>query len=334
MSGLKATPDSLCPDGFSGSAEERDRYSAVVATCSSLVAGLQGVEFLWHEPLARHTTFRLGGPAACLARPQTEDALRALIEVVAEHRIPHIVLGGGSNILAPDGLLPVLVIQLTGCRCDPSISGSGSGGGVPVHSGAGTMLSRFLGFCLRNDLGGLEYLVGIPGTVGGALVMNAGTGEGTVSDSLDWIELLDPEGLRHRLPGSELRAGYRDMGLPRDWVVLGGCFRLQRSSGRFLRARMRDLMTKRRSTQPLGLASAGCIFRNPPEAPAGELIEKSGLKKLRIGGAEISGKHANWVINLGSAKSGDVLALIRHVENEVFRNFGVRLEREIRILTP
>ncbi len=333
MNDANTMPNCLCPPGACGSSEDRDRYSDVVSICSSLARELTDADFKWHEPLAFHTTFRIGGPAACLARPRTEASLRALIEAAAEMHVPYVVLGGGSNILAPDGLLPALIIQLTGLSSGPVVSGDASGGEVRVYAQAGTMAPRFLGFCLRNDLGGLEFLVGIPGTVGGAVVMNAGTKEGKVSDSLLWVDFLDSGGCGRRSLRRELKAGYRDMGLPDGAVVLGGCFGLRRSSGGLLRAGMRDLMARRRATQPLGLASAGCIFKNPPGCAAGELIEKSGLKKLRIGDAEISGKHANWIVNVGEAKSGDVLALIRRAENSVFENFGVRLEREIRILS-
>lgn len=320
------------PHGLS--AEECDRYSAVVSLCWCVLGALPDVEFKWHEPLALHTTFRVGGPVACLARPRTEGALLALMERVRENFIPHIVFGGGSNLLAPDGPVPMLAVQLTHAAAGVSFNRSRSVSRPLVYVGAGVPLPRLLRFCLGNDLSGLEFLVGIPGMVGGALVMNAGTGDRCIAEPLEWIDALDGAGQRHLLFKADLPARYRCMGLPEDWMVLGGSFRLETPSGRSLRSEMRELMIHRKATQPLGLASAGCVFKNPEEAPAGALIEKAGLKGFRMGDAQVSSKHANWIVNLGRAKAREILALISLVENEVFGKFGVRLEREIRILTP
>lgn len=320
------------PEGLS--AEECDRYSAVVSLCWNVLGELQDVEFKWHEPLAYHTTFRVGGPAACLARPRSESALLALLERVRENSVPYVVLGGGSNVIVTDGPIPALVIQLIHVAAGLAFSKGRSSSRPLVVVGAGVPISRLLRFCVRNELGGLECLVGIPGSVGGAVVMNAGTAEGTIAETLEWLDALDGAGQRQLVFKADLPAGYRCMGLSEDWLILGGAFRLRVSSGRSLKREMRSLMVRRKATQPLGWPSAGCVFKNPVEAPAGALIERAGLKGFRMGNAQVSDKHANWIINLGSARARDILALISLVENEVFGKFGVRLEREIRILSP
>lgn len=297
----------------------------------SFVDGLPGIEFRWWEPLARHTTFRVGGPVWCLARPRDEDALESLMKRVRERSIPCVVLGGGSNVLAPDEPWEVLAVQLN-LACSGLVVEDLEGGGVQVHAGAGVGLSRLLRCCLRSGLGGLEFLVGIPGSIGGALVMNAGTRDGCMHDVLEWVELMDRGGRRRRLNVSEIPGGYRSMGLPEGWIVLRACLNLRRTPVARSKAAMRDIMKKRRSGQPVECASAGCVFKNPPSLSAGELIDRAGLKGFRVGDAEVSTKHANWIINRGRATASDILCLIRHIEGEVFRMFGVSLEREIRVL--
>lgn len=298
----------------------------------SALVELADVEFRWQEPLSRHTTFRVGGPVSCLARPRNEKALGSLMRVIRDQMIPCLVLGGGSNVLAPDGPWEMLALQLTlACsnivRCEEV-----SGDRVLVHVGAGVRLARLLRFCLSNGLGGLEFLVGIPGTIGGAVVMNAGTKEGEVADVLRWVDIMDQQGEKRRLDRTELKASYRCMGLPENAMVLGVCLQLSFSSNELLRRRFYEIMERRRLNQPLGWPSAGCVFKNPPGMSAGLLIEKSGLKGHRVGGAEVSQKHANWIINRGDAKARDIIALICHIEECIAANFGVRLEREICVL--
>jgi len=298
----------------------------------SALSELNDVEVMWQEPLARHTTFRIGGPVSCLARPRTEKALIDLIRTVRLYNMPHFILGGGSNLLGPDEPWDVVAIQ-PGLACSKigwiDTSGKGS---IGLYVGAGVRVAQWLRFCLQHGLRGAEFLVGIPGMVGGALVMNAGTREGCIADGLIQIDILDGEGKRRQVPRSELSPVYRSMQLPKEWIVLGGCFELQPSGNRALRLRLLELMRQRKRNQPLGWPSAGCIFKNPPSVSAGALIDRSGLKGLRLGDGQISEKHANWIINRGNARARDVIALIECMEKRVFENFGVRLEREIKIL--
>jgi UDP-N-acetylmuramate dehydrogenase len=193
-------------------------------------------------------------------------------------------------------------------------------------------LPRLLGYCLKMQLGGLEFLVGIPGTVGGALVMNAGTRDGSIADALLWVDVLDENNRRRHISRSDLTPGYRSMGLPENWVILGGGFGVDAWVNGSLRGRLSKLMRHRKSTQPPAAPSAGCVFKNPEGHAAGALIEKAGLKGFRIGDAEVSNRHANWIINRGRARAQDVMTLIEHIEDRVERASGIRLEREIRII--
>jgi UDP-N-acetylmuramate dehydrogenase len=298
----------------------------------SLVVGLPELELKWRVPLARYTTFRVGGPVFCLVRPRTEAALIRLMREMRKVRVPFFILGGGSNLLLPDDPWNGLAIQLD--LCSGNISSDNQTGTLPAHLtvGAGVRLSRLLRYCLGNGLGGLEFLVGIPGTVGGALVMNAGTRKGAIADVLLQVDVLDDEHRRRCILRSELSPGYRSLGLPGGWVVLGCCLKVEGCAAGIQRARLVEIMRERKMTQPLGWPSAGCVFKNPEGHAAGALIEKSGLKGLRMGDAEVSRQHANWIINRGHARARDVVALIEHIETCVHRDFGIRLEREIRIV--
>ncbi|MGA2402269.1 MAG: UDP-N-acetylmuramate dehydrogenase [Syntrophobacteraceae bacterium] len=299
---------------------------------SSALEAVPDVEFRLDEPLARHTTFRVGGPVRVFARPRSERALCALLEQIRDLDIPFVVLGGGSNVLAPDGPREMAVIQLS-LACNKLLhSEQRTKKGTILYAGAGTKLQELIRYCIENGLEGLERLSGIPGTVGGAVVMNAGTPSGAISDNLLHVDLVDPDAGRRLIRREELPPGYRTMGIPENSIVLGACFKLRACSSDILKARAEQILQNRRRTQPLRYPSAGSIFKNPEGQLAGALIDKAGLKGYRMGGAEVSRKHANWIINRGNAQAGDILGLIEKIENEIYGTFGVRLEREIRIL--
>jgi UDP-N-acetylmuramate dehydrogenase len=300
---------------------------------TAALAELPGLELLWNEPLARHTTFRVGGPVTCLVRPRSVTALQSLLPWLRKHDIPHVLLGAGSNLLAADGGWDGVAIQLTLCcqeLCrEPLEDGAGT---EEVRAGAGVKLARLLRFCVQQGLAGFEPLIGIPGTVGGSLVMNAGTRGGSISDTLCAVTLVDEAGTPRVLRKSELQIGYRCMQLPEGSCILEAAFHLQPEAPQALRARLRSILRQRRETQPLAFPSAGCVFKNPPGQAAGALIERAGLKGLCCGDAQISTKHANWIINLGRATAQDILTLVRIAEERVFQEFGIHLEREIRVL--
>jgi len=299
---------------------------------SSALASIPDVEFRLDEPLARHTTFRVGGPVRLLARPRSEKALFALLEPIRELDIPFIVLGAGSNVLAPDGPWEMSVIQLH-LACNRLLRSEQRAEDQKVlYAGAGTKLQQLILYCIENGLEGLESLAGIPATVGGAIVMNASTSLGAISDSLVDIDLLGPHGERRSIRRDQLTPGYRTMGIPESSIVLGASFKLRPCSRDIVKARVEQIIKNRRQTQPLRFHSAGSIFKNPVGRFAGSLIEKAGLKGYRIGDAEVSRKHANWIINRGHALARDIIELVERIENEVYGTFGVRLEREIRIL--
>jgi UDP-N-acetylmuramate dehydrogenase len=296
------------------------------------LAELKDVELLWDEPLARHTTFRVGGPVKCLARPLTEEALITLLSFLRERNLPYIILGGGSNVLAPDVAWDILVVQLTRCASGVVQETAENDGTVRVSAGAGVTNSRLLRYCIRNELSGLEFLAGIPGTLGGAVIMNAGTCEGCLSDVLEEVEVLTSRGLRLRIEKEKLPVGYRHMGLPDGCTVLGVTVRLRLEESDSIQRKIRQILHARKQTQPFGKPSAGCIFKNPIGQSAGLLIDTAGLKGYRIGNAEVSEKHANWILNLGNARAEDILSLIEHVERTVLHRFGISLEKEVRVL--
>lgn len=290
------------------------------------------VEIRKEEPLARHTTFRVGGPVRLLARPRSEKALFALLDSIRELGAPFIILGEGSNVLAPDGPWEMIVVQLH-LACKGFLPGSQkTGGETTLYAGAGARLPELIRFCVENGLEGLEALAGVPATVGGALFMNASTSLGAISDPLLRLDLLDPDGTKRSVGREQLNPGYRTMGVAQNCVVLGACFKLRPCPNGVLKERMETMLEKRKKTQPAGYPSAGSVFKNPAGQFAGALIEKAGLKGCRIGDAQISEKHANWIVNRGKATAKEILELIEKTENEIYASFGVRLEREIRIL--
>jgi UDP-N-acetylmuramate dehydrogenase len=236
-------------------------------------------------------------------------------------------------VLAGDDPMDGVVIQLVHACSEIRVLGTASGRGVEVYAGGGIRLSRLIRFCMESGLSGVEGLVGIPGTIGGAAVMNAGTRGGCLADVLLWLDVLDGDAVRQRVELKELKPEYRCMGLPRDWTVVGACLSLHETTGTDeMRRRLRADMKRRKATQPLAWPSAGSVYKNPPDAPAGLFIEKAGLKGFSVGGASISEKHANWILNLGGATAADVRAVMNHIEKSVLEEFGVCLQREILIL--
>jgi UDP-N-acetylmuramate dehydrogenase len=298
---------------------------------------LPEIDFCWQEPLARHTTFRVGGPVTCVARPCAEQALVQLLRWLRARRITHLVLGAGSNVVAPDDPWEAVVIKLDGCcnTLEPGQSGAvpdPAGADQYLTVGSAVRLARLTRYCLENALTGLEFMVGIPGSVGGALVMNAGTQTGSIEDALCAITMLDAAGHKNRVKKPQLLIGYRSLALPPGTLILSAVLGLQRGVAADIRSRVRTLMQQRRLTQPLNWPSAGCIFKNPPGQAAGALIERAGLKGMRLGDAQVSLKHANWIVNLGQARARDIVALIKHVEERVYQEFGLRLQREVQVL--
>lgn len=291
-------------------------------------------------PLSGKTTFRIGGPAAWFAEPESEEALRVLVREARDARLAVRVLGGGSNVLVDDAGVDGLVIRLG--RMAPEHPGSPRDAGfhtVDVDAGRGRVcvgasvpLGRLLRVCGDAGLAGLELFAGIPGTVGGALAMNAGGGhpdarEG-LADRAAWVDVMRFDGRVERLAPPAWRPVYRDGGVGQG-VVLRAAFALAKDEPVHVRARTVERARIKEATQPVGWPSAGCVFRNPPEGSAGRIIDRAGLKGASVGDAAVSEKHANFIINKGAATARDVNALIDQVQRVVAEKSGVHLEREI-----
>lgn len=278
------------------------------------------------EPLSLHTYFRIGGPAEVMVYPADLEDVKVLLKVVRDDTIPLLILGSGSNMLALDGGVRGLVINLSRTFLDLHVIGE------QIRCGAGIRTSRLLALSAMNGLTGLEGLAGVPGTVGGAIKGNAGTPLGAIIDHLDWIRIVDGLGEERYLTREELNPGYRHCTLPMGSVIIETCFTLRRARVVEIRGMISTLLARRNLTQPVEGRSAGCIFKNPPGDFAGRLMECAGLKGIRHGNAQISEKHGNFVVNLGGSTAAEVLWLIERARIEVMAKTGVALELEIQIV--
>ncbi len=277
-------------------------------------------------PMSECTTWRCGGVADLLYQPGSLGDLSTYLASL-DGSVPVTWLGRGSNVLVRDGGMRGVVIQLSdplsGIAVDPP----------EVQAQGGAPCARLAAATAAAGLRGLEFLAGIPGTVGGALAMNAGAAGSEIWDYVHHIETLDRQGDVHRFRADEIEVGYRYAQLPPGHGVVLGVFHLQRDEDAMAaRQRIQELMARRRETQPVAQASSGSVFRNPPGQHAAELIEAAGLKGYRIGGAEVSKTHANFIVNDGQATARDVEALIEYVRKAVADHSGVQLELEVRIL--
>lgn len=279
------------------------------------------------EPLSAHTSFRIGGPAALIAFVKSEAELAALLRAAAQCGIRPRVLGAGTNVLAPDEGLDGLVICTKDC-----LLGLRALDGGRIEAMAGETLAHAAVFARAQSLTGLEFAHGIPGTVGGGIYMNAGAYGGEIAQIAEETTVLMTDGSRRVLRGAEQAFAYRTSAFEHmDCVIVKTVFSLRPGNAEEITARMRELMEKRRASQPLELPSAGSTFKRPAGAYAGALIEASGLKGRGVGGAEVSRKHAGFVVNRGGATAKDVLETIELVQKTVYADSGFRLEPEVRI---
>lgn len=293
-----------------------------------LAAALPGLELRDNEPMYRHTTFRVGGPVTLMALPRSVEELSTAVSLAREAGIEPFFLGRGSNLLVADRGAEAFLIKLAGGLDRLELLGENS-----LYVGAGVTLAQAAVFALEHALTGLEFAHGIPGTLGGGVFMNAGAYDGELSQVISWADCLDESGRRFRLEGPDLELGYRTSVFSRKpWVVTGARLDLTPGDPAAIRARMEDLSHRRRSKQPLEFPSAGSTFKRPAGHFAGALIQEAGLKGVRIGGAQVSEKHAGFVVNTGGATSDDILSLIRLVRDTVLEKTGVLLEPEVRML--
>jgi len=279
-------------------------------------------------PMSRHTSLRVGGPADAVATPATREEMARLLAVCSAQRIHHVILGSGFNALVLDGGFEGVVIRTSQWRRLEERPGG------RLRAETGVSHSQITNFCVERGLSGLEFGCGIPGSVGGWVAMNAGIRDREVKDAILEIEVMSPTGasVRH-LKRDELHFAYRALrGLAVGSVILSALFAVRISTPARLRAEVDRLLAMRSDSQPLNLPSCGSVFKNPPGDYAGRLIESVGLKGRRIGDAQISPVHANFITNMGSATAGDVLALIEEAQKKVFDATGVRLVPEVRIM--
>ena len=279
------------------------------------------------EPLSEHTTFEIGGPADVFVTPDDADELAEVIAACKEAHAPYFVLGCGSDLLVSDEGYRGVIVSLTEGLMGVAVDGR------EMSCQAGVSLREASEMACELGLSGLEFACGIPGTIGGACFMNAGAYDGCIADVLKSVRVLMPDGSVDTLGVDELDLGYRksriaDEGL----VVLSATFALKKGDPEVIRETMDDLTRRREEKQPLDKPSAGSTFKRPEGHFAGKLISDAGLKGWRSGGAAVSKKHAGFVVNLGGATAADVHAVIEHVQDEVERQFGVRLEPEVRFL--
>jgi UDP-N-acetylmuramate dehydrogenase len=280
---------------------------------------------LLDEPLGPYTWMKIGGPAQFLVRPRTVDELVEVVRHCHDERIPVRMLGGGSNILVRDEGVSGAVVQLAG-----DAFGRIEIDGTTVRAGAGAQLSQAISHSVKAELAGLETLSGIPGTVGGALRGNAGGRSGDIGQFVDSVTAMNAKGEISTRRGNELWFGYRESNID-ELVILEATFSLQPGDPQEITRRMRKLWIMKKATQPLSFQSAGCIFKNPRGLSAGSLIEQAGLKGIRVGNAEISDRHANFIVTHPNARSEDVLRLVDLARSKVSEQFGVDLELEIKI---
>jgi UDP-N-acetylmuramate dehydrogenase len=286
------------------------------------------------EPLERHSTFRIGGPADLLCLPETMDDLCEVVRWVAANGVPWLVIGNGSNLLFPDEGFRGVVIKIRGNTPAPGTLWDLSQEDEHIRAGAGVSLARLAWFAASAGLSGVEFGTGIPGVVGGSIRGNAGAHGSQLGDWVDSIEVVRPPDTVTVLRTDRVGFRYRHTALDAAAIITGAVFRLRPDRPEDIRDRIREFTEYRKQTQPSADQSAGCIFKNPPAASAGQLIDRAGCKGLRIGEAMVSERHANFIINCGQATAADTLRLIDAVRERVLTHAGIVLELEVRILKP
>ena len=302
-------------------------YSALAHSLREALPGLELREF---EPMKERCSFKIGGPARLMLLPASAEEAAAALGILRSAGADTLICGNCTNLLIPDeGYMGAVV-----CMSRPA----GSIGLVDetrVRAGAGATLNALAVFAAQHSLAGLEFAHGIPGSVGGGAAMNAGAYGGELKDVLESVEFVDTDGEIKSLPVGELGMGYRRSAFSDTYkLITSAVFRLGPGNGEEIRARMAELIEKRRASQPLEYPSAGSTFKRPKEGYAAAMIDRCGLKGLSVGGAAVSEKHAGFVINTGGATWFDVVALMAEIQRRVYERFGVELEPEVKIIKP
>jgi len=279
------------------------------------------------EPMYRHTSFRIGGPADVFVRPESIKSAVDVINACRENGIPATVIGNGTNLIVRDGGIRAVVIQLADNVSSYEVTGES------ISAEAGILISRLSRIALDHGLAGLEFAEGIPGTLGGAVTMNAGAYDGEMSMVVSRTEYLRPDGSICWIENEQHRFGKRSSIIQTEGgTVLRTVIRLRKGDRKGIKEKMDDFKARRREKQPLDMPSAGSIFKRPEGYYAGKLVQDCGLRGYRIGGAEVSALHCGFIVNTGNATAADVISLIEYIRDAVFKKFGVVLETEVKII--
>lgn len=285
------------------------------------------ISICFEEPLSKHTSFRIGGPAEAMAFPKNREELAELLKKSCLWDRKPVILGAGTNVLAPDEGMKGLIICLKDC-----LDGMERVDGTSIRVMAGVTMARAAVFAASQGLSGLEFAHGIPGTIGGGVYMNAGAYGGELGSLCREVELMDREGKTHVLTHEQMDFSYRHSCLEEtDWIVVSALLSLEPGKEETIRARMKELQAKRLASQPLNYPSAGSAFKRPQGGYAAALIDQAGLKGFRVGDAAISEKHGGFAVNLGKATAGDMKTLLKEVSEKVEAQSGIHLEPEIRV---
>jgi len=297
----------------------------LVAELISNIAGKENV-FI-DEPMSKHTSFKVGGNADLLVLPQNADQLIEIVEICKERQCPFFVMGNGTNLIVKDKGIRGVVIKTFGglqnFKVDDDI----------IEAESGILLSKLSNIALKNSLTGLEFASGIPGTLGGAVTMNAGAYHGEMKDVVVWTRYLDKQGLVKEIEDEQHQFGYRTSFIQKNGgIILKSRLNLRKGNSSEIKAMMEDLEKRRKDKQPLDMPSAGSVFKRPEGYYAGQLIENCGLRGYSIGGAQVSNKHCGFIVNNGNATAEDVITLIKFVQDTVKAKFGVELQTEVKIV--
>lgn len=291
------------------------------------------------EPMARHTYFKVGGPADAFIAPESTEDLTQIVIWTQKTGIALLIIGDGTNLLVRDDGIRGIVLVLA--KCTKKISKKADKNQeVIIVAPAGKKLHELCSFAIKNGLGGMNFAVGIPGTVGGAITMNAGTSVGSTGDVLEDVLIMHPDGKTKRINRREIDFSYRNISFGKEIntdqdrpIILEGSFRLYPADAAMLKEEAEEILKVRRKKQPINFPSAGSFFKNPEQGKAaGRLIEQAGLKGKKIGGAQVSEKHANFIINTGGASASDILELMAFIQKTVFNTFNIELEPEVKIV--
>ncbi len=284
-----------------------------------------GIELSENVALCNYTTFKIGGCTPLMVSPASTEEVSRTVKIFNKYNISYFTLGNGSNLLVSDEGITKAVI-FTGKLADVTVSEN------KIIAGSGCFLAKAASEAAKNSLCGMEALHGIPGTVGGAVIMNAGAYGSEMAHVVEYTDYVDKFGESHRVFGAEHRFGYRKSCFSESDIVTSVCFALEKGDSDEIYSKMNELAKKRRDSQPLEFPSAGSVFKRPEGYFAGKLIQDSGLKGKTVGGAQVSEKHAGFIINIGGATCSDVLELVKIIQDTVYENYGVHLETEIKTI--